>query len=78
MLISKHGSGGRHGNIHLKVSLIFRLLFGHLYKKGKMKKYKNDFYEFIRMGAMASAEEVVPLLLEKIEPKSVVEIGCAG
>jgi SAM-dependent methyltransferase len=38
--------------------------------------YSNNFYNGIRDGSRRSAEAVVPLVLEAIQPRSVVDIGC--
>jgi len=38
--------------------------------------YSNNFYNGIRDGSRRSAEAVVPLVLNAIQPRSVVDIGC--
>jgi SAM-dependent methyltransferase len=38
--------------------------------------YSRDFYDGIRVGSRKSAQCVVPLILELVQPKSVVDIGC--
>jgi SAM-dependent methyltransferase len=38
--------------------------------------YSDDFYNGIRDGSRRSAEAVVPLVLEAVQPKSVVDVGC--
>lgn len=41
-----------------------------------MQPYPEDFYKTIQKGSRQSAREVVPLVLELFQPKSVIEIGC--
>lgn len=38
--------------------------------------YTRDFYEAVKQGSRRSAREIVPLVLEFIQPKSVVDVGC--
>ncbi|MBA2678174.1 MAG: methyltransferase domain-containing protein [Ktedonobacteraceae bacterium] len=38
--------------------------------------YTGKFFETIRAGARSSANEVVPIILQLVQPKSVVDIGC--
>ncbi len=38
--------------------------------------YTEDFYGALREGSRRSAREIVPLVLELIQPKSVVDVGC--
>jgi SAM-dependent methyltransferase len=38
--------------------------------------YTKDFYQFIGQAAVRSAKEVVPLILELIPCKSVIDVGC--
>lgn len=38
--------------------------------------YDRAFYDFLRTSARASAEEIVPLLLETTGARSVVDVGC--
>jgi SAM-dependent methyltransferase len=41
-----------------------------------MGVYTTDFYKAVRDGSLASAEIIVPLVLELVKPKSVIDIGC--
>jgi SAM-dependent methyltransferase len=41
-----------------------------------IKKYSAKFYNEQRDGSRRSAQEIVPLVLELLKPKSVVDIGC--
>lgn len=41
-----------------------------------MKEYTRNFYEYQREKSRISAREIVPLVMELIQPKSVVDIGC--
>lgn len=41
-----------------------------------LKPYTRQYYEIIRAGSLASAQMIVPLVLEYLEPKSVVDVGC--
>ena len=41
-----------------------------------MERYDRRFFERQRDGARRSARRLVPVLLELIHPKSVVDIGC--
>lgn len=41
-----------------------------------MKEYTRNFYEFQRERSRITAREIVPLVIELIQPKSVVDIGC--
>ena len=41
-----------------------------------MEKYSREFYEDRSAGASNSASVVVPFLLELVDPKSVVDVGC--
>lgn len=38
--------------------------------------YNENFYETLKQGSRRSAKEIVPLVLELIQPKSVVDVGC--
>ncbi len=38
--------------------------------------YTKDFYDALREGAERSAKEIIPLVLELIQPKSVIDVGC--
>lgn len=38
--------------------------------------YTEEFYELLRQGSRRSAKEIIPLVLEFIQPKSVVDVGC--
>ena len=39
-------------------------------------KYAEQFYAEQREGSLCSAREVVPLILELVNPRSVVDVGC--
>jgi len=39
-------------------------------------EYTDDFYRSLRDGARKSARAVVPLILESVQPRSVVDVGC--
>ena len=41
-----------------------------------MPKYSRRFYKASQEGAIRSAQEIVPLILDLIHPKSVVDVGC--
>lgn len=41
-----------------------------------MKLYTDDFFKDIRVNSQRSAKEIVPLVLELIQPKSVIDVGC--
>ena len=38
--------------------------------------YTENFYEILKQGSRRSAREIVPLVIEFIQPKSVVDVGC--
>ena len=38
--------------------------------------YTKEFFDIIREGSRRSAERVVPIVLEYIQPKSVIDVGC--
>jgi len=40
------------------------------------KDYQDSFFEYHLQGAIASAENVIPVLLEYVSPASVIDIGC--
>jgi SAM-dependent methyltransferase len=40
--------------------------------------YTEDYYKAIKEGSRKSAREIVPLVLELTQPKSVVDIGCGS
>ena len=40
--------------------------------------YTEDFYEARRKGAQKSAKAIVPLVLELIQPRSVIDVGCGS
>ncbi|MGB7710056.1 MAG: glycosyltransferase [Microcoleus sp.] len=47
--------------------------------QNKQSSYTRDFYELIRQGTRNSAQEIIPLLLElmqPVKPQSVVDVGC--
>jgi SAM-dependent methyltransferase len=39
-------------------------------------EYNEEFFEYLREGALRSAEVVVPLVLDLVQPRSVVDVGC--
>lgn len=41
-----------------------------------MKPYNQDFYESLPEDAQLSAKEVVPLVIELIHPKNIIDVGC--
>ena len=41
-----------------------------------MKDYSKKFYRTIETGSQYGAEQIIPLLLQFIQPKSVVDVGC--
>ncbi|MGO9176082.1 MAG: class I SAM-dependent methyltransferase [Desulfobaccales bacterium] len=41
-----------------------------------MSHYPTEFYKQIQVGSLKSAEAVVPLILELVKPKSVIDVGC--
>lgn len=45
--------------------------------KSRSQLYGNEFFDSIERGARDSAQEIVPLVLELIQPKSVIDVGCA-
>ena len=38
--------------------------------------YKEDFYKKNQEGSRQSAKEIIPLVLELVRPKSVIDVGC--
>ena len=38
--------------------------------------YTSEFYETIRAGSRSSAQGVVPIVLQLVQPKSIVDVGC--
>ncbi|HEY9769023.1 MAG TPA: methyltransferase domain-containing protein [Coleofasciculaceae cyanobacterium] len=43
-----------------------------------MQAYTEDFFNDLKEGAKQSAQEIVPLVLELVQPCSVVDIGCGS
>ena len=43
-----------------------------------MSEYDRSFYEQLHLSSRSSAEEIVPFLLEKYHPKSIIDVGCGG
>lgn len=41
-----------------------------------MQPYTEDFYKFVEQTARQSAKEIVPLVYQLIQPKSVIDVGC--
>jgi SAM-dependent methyltransferase len=42
-----------------------------------METYTEDFFQTIRHGSINSAKEIVPIIFDFINPKSVIDVGCA-
>ncbi len=40
------------------------------------KVYSDRFYDQISSGSLKSAKIIVPMLVELVKPKSVVDVGC--
>jgi len=38
--------------------------------------YSKDFFHEQKKGSLRSAKEVVPLVMDLIKPKSVIDVGC--
>jgi len=38
--------------------------------------YTSEFYDTIRSGSRSSAQAVVPIVLQLVQPKSIVDVGC--
>jgi len=43
---------------------------------GEMTPYSTDFFEALREAGLRSAREIVPLAVELIRPRSVIDLGC--
>lgn len=41
-----------------------------------MEAYTEDFYNLVLEGSRQSAKEIVPIVFEFIQPKSVIDVGC--
>lgn len=41
-----------------------------------MNRYNRDFYVRQREGSLSSAREILPLVLEIVQPSSIVDVGC--
>ena len=41
-----------------------------------MQLYSEDFYKTLQKGARQSAREIIPILLEFVQPRSVIDVGC--
>ena len=41
-----------------------------------MTNYNSTFFEYVNSGAIRSAEQILPLLLDKLAIKSVLDVGC--
>lgn len=39
-------------------------------------RYNNFFYEELRDGSLSSARAIIPLVMEFVNPKSVIDVGC--
>lgn len=42
-----------------------------------MELYSLEYFKWLRLGSRSSAEEIVPILLELVHPRKVIDIGCA-
>ena len=40
------------------------------------KKYSNFFYDEMKNSSLSSAKAVIPIVMNYIKPKSVIDIGC--
>jgi SAM-dependent methyltransferase len=43
-----------------------------------MQNYPKHFYESVLSGSLSSAREIVPLILELIQPERIVDVGCGN
>ncbi len=43
-----------------------------------MVEYKKEWYKFLEKTTIQSAKEIVPLILDIVHPKSVIDIGCGN
>jgi SAM-dependent methyltransferase len=41
-----------------------------------MSAYTNFFFQFYQRGARVSAEQIVPLIMQAIHPRKVIDVGC--
>lgn len=41
-----------------------------------MQIYPKDFFEYLKEGSRKSAKEIVPFIIELVQPQSVVDVGC--
>lgn len=41
-----------------------------------MQSYTEDFYKKLKEGSRLSAREIIPMILELIQPRSIIDIGC--
>ncbi len=41
-----------------------------------MNVYSADFYKHLREGSLRSAKAIIPILLELLQPKSIIDVGC--
>lgn len=41
-----------------------------------MQLYNEGFFQYLQEGSKRSAEQIVPILLELIQPQSVIDVGC--
>ena len=41
-----------------------------------MEEYKPPYYQSLKEGAINSARVVVPIIINMIKPKSVIDVGC--
>lgn len=55
---------------------IERVIRHHLRKEKSEHLYSPDFYANQQQGSRNSAKEIVPLVLEFVQPRSVVDVGC--
>lgn len=38
--------------------------------------YTNNFYKLLQAGSQRSAREIIPLVLQLVQPQSVIDVGC--
>ncbi|PSB19609.1 hypothetical protein C7B61_15405 [filamentous cyanobacterium CCP1] len=43
-----------------------------------MQPYTEKFYDAMREGTIRSAKEIIPIVLEFVQPKSVIDVGCGA
>ena len=43
-----------------------------------MRSYSKHFYESVLSGSLSSAREIVPVILELIQPERIIDVGCGN